>query len=562
MLKRIALALAMAAAAATAAAQSSDAKKVPEASGEGLSEPTLYEFLLGEIALQRGDYKVAAETYLDLARRTRDPRVARRAVEVANQGRLTDLALDAAKTWLDIEPQSTPALQVTAALLVAAKRVDDATPYLDRLLASPDVNLEAGFLQLNRLLAGNPDKAANLRVVRKLAAKHAELPQAQFAIAQAAAAANQDGEALKAIRRAEELRPDWDAAVLFEAAVLQKRSTADAAKRLGEFVAKNPGSREARLGYARALVLDNRPSEAREQFQAVLAANPGNTELVYAVGVLAFQLKDYPLAAENMKKLLGMPYRDQDAVRYILGQIAEEEKNWPGAIQWYDQIKDGEHALAARLRTATAISKEGRLDDARAYLHKVAAANPDQQVQLTVAEAQLLRDAKRNRDAFDFLGNALKGDPDQPELLYDYALTAEKLDRFDVLEDSLKKLIKVAPNHAHAYNALGYSLADRKTRLPEARKLIEKALQLAPDDSFIVDSLGWVQYREGDLKGAVQTLRRAYDGRPDAEIGAHLGEVLWVMGNRAEANRVWEESLKNAPDNETLRQTIDKFRKK
>lgn len=562
MLKRILAAALLAALAGVAAAQpSSDAKKIPEAGAQGLTEPTLYEFLLAEIALQRGDYKVAAETYLDLAKRTRDPRVARRAVEVANQGQLTDLALEAAKTWQQIEPQSPAALQVTAALLIAAKRVDEAEPYLQKLLSSPGVNLESGFLQINRLLAGNPDKAANLRVVRKLAAKHAELPQAQFAIAQAAEATGDDAEALKAIRRAEELRPDWEPAVLYEAQILQKRSTADAAKRLGQFVEQHPDSREGRLGYARALVMDQRLPEARKQFEAVLAANPGNTELVYAVGVLAFQLKDYSVAEENMKKLLGMKYRDPDAVRYILGQIAEEEKDWPRAVQWYDQIKDGEHALAARLRTANAIAKQGKLDEARQYLHKVAADNPDQEVQVTVSEAQLLRDAKRYREAFDFLGAALKEDPDQPELLYDYALTAEKVDRFDLLEESLRKLIKLQPDHAHAYNALGYSLADRKMRLPEAKQLIEKALELAPDDSFIVDSLGWVQYREGDLKGAVKTLRRAYDGRPDPEIGAHLGEVLWVSGNRGEASRVWDESLKNAPDNETLRQTIEKFRK-
>src|SRR5689334_21328000 len=234
MLKRIIAAAALASVAVAAAAQLPDAKKIPGAPApspaEGLSEPTLYEFLLGEIALQRGDYKVAAETYLDLAKRTRDPRVARRAVEVANQGNLTDLALAAAKTWQDIEPQSPAPLQVMAALLITAKRVDEAEPYLQKLLTSPGVNLETGFLQINRLLASNPDKAANLRVVRKLAAKHAELPQAQFAIAQAAAAAGDEGEALKAIRRAEELRPDWEAAVLYEAQLLQKRSPADAAK--------------------------------------------------------------------------------------------------------------------------------------------------------------------------------------------------------------------------------------------------------------------------------------------------------------------------------------------
>jgi len=186
---------------------------------------------------------------------------------------------------------------------------------------------------------------------------------------------------------------------------------------------------------------------------------------------------------------------------------------------------------------------------------------PDQGAQLTVAEAQLLRDASKNQEAFDVLDKALKAEPDQPELLYDYALTAEKLEKFDLLESNLRKLMQIRPDYAHAYNALGYSFADRNTRLGEARKLIERAIELSPEDFFIIDSLGWVQYREGDLKGAAATLRRAYNGRPDAEIGAHLGEVLWVMGERNEANRVWQESLKTAPENETLLKTIKRLRK-
>jgi Flp pilus assembly protein TadD len=182
-------------------------------------------------------------------------------------------------------------------------------------------------------------------------------------------------------------------------------------------------------------------------------------------------------------------------------------------------------------------------------------------VQFTVAEAQLLRDANRNGEAFDVLDKALKAEPEQPELLYDYALTAEKLEKFDILERNLRKLIEVRPEHAHAYNALGYSFAERNMRLDEARKLIEKAIELAPEDYFIQDSLGWVQYREGNLKGAAETLRRAWGGRPDAEIGAHLGEVLWVLGERNEANRIWQESLKSAPDNETVLKTIKRLRK-
>ena len=525
-------------------------------------DPELYDMLLGEIAQQRGDYALAAKTYLELAKRTRDPRVARRAVEVANQGRLNELALDAAKTWYDIEPQSPAALSVVASLLVSARKVDEAEPYLAKLLSTEGVDQERGYLQINRLLAGNPDKRSNLRVVQKLAARHPELAPAHFATAQAAALADDDQTALAETRRAAEIRPEWESPVILEAQILQKRSTAQAAKRLGDFVAKNPQSRPGRLAYARVLVADKRIPEAREQFKALLAANPGDTELIYTVGLLALQLKEYSVAEENMKRLLSVPdYRDPDGARFILGQIAEEQKQWPRAIECYEQIEDGEQALPARLRTANAIAKQGKLDAARQYLHKTAADHPGQEVQFTVAEAQLLRDANQNKAAFELLADALKAEPEQPELLYDYALTAEKLERYDVLEKNLRKLIEVKPDHAHAYNALGYSFAERNTRLGEARKLVEKALELSPEDSFIVDSLGWVQYREGDLKGAAQTLKRAYHNRPDAEIGAHLGEVLWMLGDRTEANRIWQESLKTAPDNETLLKTIKRLKK-
>jgi len=535
---------------------------VPPSSALELSEANLYDLLLGEIALQRGEARLAAQTYVDVAKRTRDPRVARRAIEVANFARMPELAVEAAKTWLSVEPTSPPALQVLAALLIGAKRVEEAEPYLEKLLAADGVNVENGFMQLNRLLAGNPDKASNLRVVRKLAERHPQLAQAQFAIAQAALAAGDDAAALAAIRQAAALRPEWEMAAIFEAQILQKRSPAEAAKSLGAFIERNPTAREARLNYARTLVLDKRYPEARKQFEALLAANPGNTDVIYAVGLLAFQLKDFPVAEENMKRLLGLSYRDPNGVKYLLGQIAEEQKQWPRAIEWYKQIEDGDHALAARMRTANAIAKQGRLDEARAFLRRIETENAGEQVQLVVAEAQLLREADRHRDAYDMLGQALQKDPDQPELLYDYALTAEKLERFDVLESKLRKLIEVRPDHAHAYNALGYSFAERNTRLPEARKLIERALELAPEDYFIIDSLGWVLYRQGDLKGAATQLRRAYDGRPDAEIGAHLGEVLWVMGERAEADRIWKESLDSSPENETLLKTIKRVKRR
>ena len=287
------------------------------------------------------------------------------------------------------------------------------------------------------------------------------------------------------------------------------------------------------------LVLDKRLPEARKQFEAVLAANPGNTEVIYAVGLLAFQLKDYAVAEENMKRLLAMGYRDRErgALSPRADRRGAEAMAAGGAV--VRAISDGDQLMPARMRTANAHRQAGQ---ARRGAQLPAARRCRRTRRSRRSSSSPRRSScarrKRNQDAFELLGEALQKEPDQPELLYDYALTAEKLDRFDVLEANLRKLIEVRPDHAHAYNALGYSFAERNLRLPEARKLIESALEISPEDYFIIDSLGWVLYREGDLKGAAEQLRRAYGGRPDAEIGAHLGEVLWVIGRarRGEAH--------------------------
>ena len=526
---------------------------------QDLSGQMLYDFLLGEIAAQRDSAAFGAQTYVDLARRTRDPRVARRAVEIATQARRQDLALQAARIWHDTDPRSAQALQTIAVLLVTEKRVDDAEPFLAKLLELEPTAAPNGFMQLGRLLSGNPDTAANLRVVKQLAEKHDKLPQAHFAVAQAAAAANDEATALAEIRRASEIRPDWELAAIYEAQLLQRRSPGEATKRLSTFLEKYPDSREVRLNYARALVLDKRYPEARNEFETILKRFNNDTDAIYAVGLLAFQVKEYGVAEANLKRLLDLGYRDANSVRYTLGQIAEEQKHWDRALEWYKAVQRGENAMPARMRTAAVIAKQGKLEEARAFLKSVPAQSDPQRVQLLVAESQILRDANKTREAFDLLGEALKKLPDQPDLLYDHALTAEKLDRFDVLEASLKRLIQIKPDHAHAYNALGYSFADRNIRLPEAKELIEKALSISPEDYFIIDSMGWVLYRMGDLKGAATQLRRAWTGRPDGEIGAHLGEVLWVMGERDEARRIWGEAQKVSPENETLQKTLKRF---
>ncbi|HUX24583.1 MAG TPA: tetratricopeptide repeat protein [Burkholderiales bacterium] len=540
------------AAAAPAAAAEANLPK------EELTQEVLYEYLLAEIAGQRGALGLSAQAFADLAKKTRDPRIAKRAVQIALYARMPKAALDAARIWYESEPSSMQALQALSSLLVASKREEEALPYLQKLLGRDASGND--FLQLNRLFAGNRDKALTLKLVKRLAQPYPKVAQAHFAVAEAAEGAGNSELALAEAREASRLKPDWELPVLLEAQLLQRQSDTLALQRLAGFLERHPKAREVRLSYARLLVGERKYTEARAQFQTLSKDFPDNADVVFAVGALSLQLHDYAQAEANFKHLLTLTYHDKNTVRLYLGQIAEEQKNYPEALHWYDAVTSGELYLQAQIRHALVLNKQGKLDAARAYLQKVQTDSVEGRVQLVLAESQMLRADKRPQEAFDLIGQALKKMPEQPDLLYDYAMVAEKLGRMDVLEASLKALIRLQPDHAQAYNALGYSLADHNERLPEAHKLIAKALQLAPDDPFIIDSMGWVLYRMGKNEQALEYLRKAYSARPDPEIAAHLGEVLWVAGRHAEAEKIWHEAAKKTPDNDALNSTIKRFK--
>jgi len=523
-----------------------------------LSPSLLYDLLLSEIAIQRGSAASAARTYGDLARKTRDPRVARRAMEVAGYAQAPQLAIDAARLWHDTDPTSVGALQTLTALLIGQRRIDEAVPLIEKLLALGNPPAAESLMQLPRLLANNPDRAANLVAMRRLAAPYLHLPQAHYAVAQSAAAAENATQALQSVREAARLKPEWEAPALFEAQLLQRTDIAQAQARLATYLAVQPKSSDVRLAYARLLAIDEKNSQAVLQIRRLAEDFPERADVQYAGGLLAAQLVEYPLADTLLQRALQLGVRDPNAVRFTLGQIAEERKAYPDALGWYAQVSGGTQYVASRLRHAHVQVKQGNLEQARAFL-RAAPGSEAQRIQLLIGEAQLLRDAQQHKEAFTLLGEALAAQPEQAELLYEHALVAERLERFDVLEANLKKLITARPDHAHALNALGYSYADRNLRLPEAKSLIERAVKLAPDDFYILDSLGWVYFRLGEIGKALQHLQRAFAGRPDGEIGAHLGEVLWVNGQRDEAKRIWQESLKISPENDTLKKTLQRF---
>lgn len=535
------------------------AEKNAKLPSNALTRDLLYKFLLAEIAGQRGNVRLAARAYLELAQATKDPRVARRAAEIAQFGRFPDIAAEAASVWLDIEPESQQARQTLIATLLGNQRLSEAKPLLQKLLAADKTRTGAMFLQLNPILSRHPDRNATLLMVKELAVPYPALPEAHVAVAQAAFNAGNFDLAQTETAEALKLKRSFEPAAIMNAQLLQRDSIPNATAYLHGFLGENPGARDARLYYARLLAADRKPEQARKEFLSLEKEAPGNPEIQLMIGLLSMQLQDWDMAGSRLKKALDLNYREPDTVRFYLGQIAEEKKDLDGALNWYGQVQQGDQVVPAAARYALILARQQKIAEARSHLKGVPATTDAHRILLVQTEAQVLREGKQFQEAFDLIGTSLQDNPDNPDLLYDHAMAAEKVDRLDVLESRLKRLIELKPDHAQAYNALGYTFADRNLRLPEARGYIERALQLAPEDAFILDSMGWVHYRLGNLDQGLDFLQRAFRQRPDPEIAAHLGEVLWVKGSKTEAERVWRASLKDHPGNEELQAAIRKF---
>jgi len=522
-----------------------------------LTPRLLYQFLIAEIAGSRGQVELSAEAYMDLARGTRDPRVARRATEIAVIARRYDAALNAARLWAELDPRSNQPRQMIGGLLAATERADELAGHLATQLAAAGANVGDMLVQINRMLARYADKRVAQQLVIKVTEPYLGLAEAHFARAQAAHVASDDGLARTELDRALVLRPDWEQAALVRAQLTG--DSTETAKFLGQFVAANPKASEARLGYARGLVAEKRYAEARREFQQLLAEKGDSGDMAYAVAVLSLQLNDFDEAEKQLKRLVETNHAEINGARVYLGQIAEERKRWDEALQWYGQVTAGNQYMPARMRIAQMLVRQNKLPEARRALQESAAANLAERSQLLIAEAQLLRDAGQPADAYAVLASGLESHPDQPELLYETAMMAERTGGLGVAERHLRRLIEIKPDYAHAYNALGYSLAERNERLEEAQQLIDKALQLAPEDPFILDSKGWVLFRRGDANGALEALKKAFALRADPEIAAHIGEVLWALDRKDEARKTWRDAEKANPGNEVLLGTIKKF---
>ncbi|HEY0562144.1 MAG TPA: tetratricopeptide repeat protein [Methylophilus sp.] len=532
------------------------APKITQANAE-----FVYKYLLGEIAGQRGELSLASQLFLDLAQQTRDPRLAERAAKAAAYGNQPVLALKASTLWGELDPNSLEAQQASSQLLVANGNLRDAKPFITKLLANADTRAN-GFLYINTLLANQKDKQEVLTAIQEFAAPYPTLPEAHFAIAQAAFGANQADLAKKELAVADQLRPGWELSAQIYSQILFKESPDKGLDYLKSFLKKHPKANDVRLTYAKALVNQKQFQEAKPELIKIIDGSKNNPEIAVVVGLLSLDANEPKMADQYFEQALNTGFKEPNQVHLYLGRSAEKQNDLKRALTWYNKIETGAFYLDGRLSAANVMAKTNNVDEAIAMLDDINELAPEQQIIVLQTEGNLLGQAKRYQEAFDLMQKSVQTFPESPELIYDYAMAAERLMKLEVMEEQLYKLIKMRPDYAAAYNALGYSYADRNIKLVEAKALIETALKLSPNDHYIMDSLGWVYFRLGDLPNAVDYLRKAYAIQADPEIAAHLGEALWKQGQQAEAEKIWALALQAYPENSALLATTKKFKSK
>lgn len=551
--------------------------KVQPPQNSMLDRELFFEILVGELSLQDGDLGSAYSLTLDAARKTRSAKLYERAVEVALQGRNGASALEAVQAWLQAFPHSPEAARYRLQILIGMNRIADTAEPLKRYLGTvPTQERVAAIDMVSRMFSRAADKKAVSSVLEDALAadlaRHSTGPAAWAAIGLARAQSGATGEALEAARRGAALDPKSEAPALLALALMGPNSP-EAETILKGYLSHKPLP-EMRMAYSRVLLGEQRYADSYAQMLLLSSEKPDFADAWLVRGTLELQDKKWKQSESSLKTYLhlvaaadGQPQSleaQRGAVQayLLLAEIAEQDKRIDEAQAYLARIDSPQDALRVQIRRSTMLAHQGKLDEARTGLRNLPETQPgDARVKLN-AEVQLLRDMKQYDAAYQLLAKALVQFPQDTDLSYDQAMLAEKLGKIDEMERLLRQIIAAKPDHYHAYNALGYSLADRGVRLPEARQLIDKALEFAPRDPYIIDSLAWVEFRAGNPAEAARLLQGAYESRPDAEIAAHLGEVLWTLGQREKALSFWNEGHKLNPENETLIETQQRLRSK
>ena len=535
-------------------------KSGPERPKIELTEDILYKLLVAEIAGHRDRLDLAVENYLDLARTTRDPEIVSRATRIAVYGRDDASAREAAHLWAELDPENSDARQILAVMAVREGNTAKALEHLEVILKSngQGAGLNQKLWMVANFLSREKDKEQVESILEELMAGHQDDPEILFAYAQVLTRMSELSRAREVLEQVLVLVPENnDAAMTYVSVLNQLGQEGEALAWLESALKKNKDDFTLRIFYARILTDLQRFDEARRQFEILIVQEPVNPDVLFSLGLLYLQSSRLDDAEGYFVRLSETKGHDDDA-SYYLGRIAEEKEDLNKAGDWYRGVSSGKNYFDAQMRIGMLLGKQNKIEDARLHLAKIRTQSDREKSVLIQAEAEMLAEARHFQDAMDVYDKALQEVYDE-DLLYSRAMLAEKMDRLDVLERDLRAILEKDPNNSQALNALGYTLADRTDRYDEAYDLIKRALEISPDDYFVLDSMGWILYRQGRLDEAIEFLNKALSAKNDPEIAAHLGEVLWVKGDKEAAQAIWDTALRDTPDDDRLRKVINRL---
>jgi tetratricopeptide (TPR) repeat protein len=536
-----------------------------------LDAQLFYEILLGEMNAKGNEAATGFALLLDSARRTNDARLFQRAMEVALQARSGESALQAAQNWRLAQPDSREANRYVLQILIALNRINDTAEPLQRELAmTPLAQKPQALAAIVQIYSRVGDRAQAARLVEEALAKELVDPavgvDAWMVVGQMRLAAGRKPLALDAARKALMLKPGAEAPIRLALELMDPQLPA--AEAMIKQYLSTYARPDLRTAYARALISDQRYAEAQQQLEKATHDRADLPEAWLILGALQAEQNQQAAGQRSLERYLKLvAQQPEDEARqrgesqaYLsLALLAEKRQDTEAAQGWLNKVSSPALQATTKARQASILAQQGRVEEGLKLLQSLPTSTPAEARSRLMAEVQLLRGQKQFEAAFQLLDKALVDFPDDADLLYDQAMLADKLQRYDVMEKLLRTIIEQQPDNQNAYNALGYSFAERGVRLPEARELVNKALSLAPNDPFISDSLAWVEFKAGNLNEAIRILEKAFRSKPDPEIAAHLGEVLWVAGQKSRAQSVWKEGLALSKDNESLLETLRRF---
>ena len=541
-----------------------------------LDAELFYRLLVGEITARDGDAGAGFALMLDSARKTNDAQLYQRAVEIALQSRSGDAALQAALAWKQAQPNAQDANRYVLQILIALNRIQDTLePLKKEIELTSAAERPRAISAIPRAYTRVGDKKLAASVIENALSSYVTNPATAAAawttIGRMRLAAGDALGALDAVQKGQgaDIKAEGPALVALEL-FDPKQPAAEVV--IKKYLSDNPKSiPEIRMGYARGLLDAQRYGEAGTQLQTVIKDKPDYAPAWLVLGSLQLQDNQLAMAQSSLERYAALnlaanvqseedePNRGLAQAYLSLAQIAEKRKDFAGAEAWINKIENSSDMMLAQTRRASILASRGQLAEGRQLIRSLPERNPGDGRLKVLAEIGLLRDLKQYQLAYDLLGQTSAASPQDSDLMYDQAMMAEKLGQLPEMEGLLRRVIAIKPDAYNAYNALGYSFADRNVRLPEAKALIQKALEFVPNDPFIRDSLAWAEFRMGNNIEAVKIFADAFKMKPDAEIAAHYGEVLWTMGQRDKALGVWREGQLLNPENETLVETLKRL---